>query len=137
MALAFQKFDDKLKLIFSKMKKDPERESEYRKEYVTWIFEYMQNRIEDARQDVILTLCYQLYKADYVALRSDLGRIIVEQLNREASEEERFELLKCLADSIELYMHGDYSPILNYLGNVCTLAEIMKDTEEDDDLPFD
>lgn len=136
MAFAQDLFEDKLRRILRKIEKAPEKEGEYRKRFCSWIMEYIRQRVEDARQDVMLALCYQLYQADYVSLRRDLAKIKIANLSREATEEERFELLRCLTDCIEVYIRGDYSKLLNYLGNVCTMAEVMKDTDDDSNLPF-
>lgn len=136
MAFSQDLFDDKLRRLIRKIEKNPEKEVEYRRKYVDWTFEFIRKRVEDARYEVIIALCYQLYSADYVSLRGDLAKIKIGDLSRDASKEERFELLRCLTDSIELYLKGDYSPILNYLGNVCTIAEDMADTEADSNLPF-
>lgn len=136
MAFAQDLFEDKLRRILRKIEKNPEREGEYRKQFCSWMMEYIKRRVDDARQDVMIALCYQLYQADYVSLRRDLAKIKIADLSREATEEERFELLRCLTDCIEVYIKGDYSKLLNYLGNVCTIAEVMKDTEADADLPF-
>ena len=136
MAFAQDLFEDKLRRILRKIEKAPDKEGEYRKQFCSWIMEYIRQRVEDARQDVMLALCYQLYQADYVSLRRDLAKIKIANLSREATEEERFELLRCLTDCIEVYLKGDYSKLLNYLGNVCTMAEVMKDTDDDNNLPF-
>ena len=136
MAFAQDLFEDKLRRILRKIEKAPENEGEYRKQFCSWIMEYIRQRVEDARQDVMLALCYQLYQADYVSLRRDLAKIKIADLSREATEEERFELLRCLTDCVEVYLKGDYSKLLNYLGNVCTMAEVMKDTDDDNNLPF-
>ena len=136
MAFAQDLFEDKLRRILRKIEKAPEKEGEYRKQVCSWIMEYIRQRVEDARQDVMLALCYQLYQADYVSLRRDLAKIKIANLSREATEEERFEMLRCLTDCIEVYLKGDYSKLLNYLGNVCTMAEVMKDTDDDNNLPF-
>lgn len=136
MAFSQDLFDDKLRRTIRKIEKNPEKEVEYRKKYVAWTFEFIRKRVDDARHEVILALCYQLYSADFVSLRSDLAKIKMFGLARDASKEERFELLKCLADSIELYLKGDYSILLNQLGNMCTLSEDMADTEADSNLPF-
>ena len=128
---------DKLKRVLKKIDEQPELKNELCKEYVADVFEFIRKRISDSRQEVVMMFLYNLYQADYRSLYTDLSKIKLCNLNKDASIEERFELLRSLANAIELYFKGDWSAILNQLHNTCTLADAMRDTDEDDRLPFD
>lgn len=126
----------KLKETVAKAEKNPERKDELLKSYVNDVFEFQRKRIEDARQEVICMVCFNLYEADYKALFRDLAMIKLGELHREVLPRERFEFLRCFADNIELYFKGSYVALMNQIGNMVTLSEVMEETDSANDLPF-
>lgn len=136
MAFAQELFDKKLYTTLRKIEKNPSKEAEYRKEYALWVLDYIGKRVKDAQEQVILTMCQNLYQADYTSLRADLAKICFMQLEKDATEKERVELLRCLIGSINIYLKNDYSAILNPVSNTAIINELMEETDNDDRLPF-
>lgn len=136
MAFSQDLYVEKLKRTIKNIERNPDKRNDLCKEYVTDVFDFLRRRIEDVKQEVILMTIYNLYSADTTSLYKDLAKIKIADMSKDASVKERFELLRCLVDTLELYFKGDYSAVFNQLANAHHLAEVMKDTDEDDRLPF-
>lgn len=136
MAFSPELYLAKLIDTLQKIEEHPENEIILLKKYVDDIFEFQRKRIEDARQGVISMVCFNLYEADYKKLCVDLAKIKLGNLHRETLPEERFEFLRCFADTIELYFKDSFAGLVNQVGNMVKLSEVMEDTDSDNDLPF-
>lgn len=128
MAITIERHLDQLNDMLLRMEGCPEKAEDIKREFLRSIA-----RSESERTvGVIATILSKIYDFDHNALKADLTKVIVFDAERVADENERVAFLQCIAGTIDFYMKGDYSFLLNYIDSLCWDAEDY-DCEE---LPF-
>lgn len=134
MAISKGIIDSKLNELIDNIERNPELRGQYIEELREYILKGERQNVKDAKRDVVLTMCHNLYSRDYVALKRDLAKIVFCDARCDAKETLRYELLRCLLDSIDIYVDGDYSILFNPTQNILDYMEMTGEFEED--LPF-
>lgn len=124
--MVYQEID---KLI-EKIKMCPSDTEKYARECGDKLQKYTESRVQNA----LLTIVLSLYNGQVKSLKSDIAKIILIG-GKDAEPAERANLLRCLIDSLNLFLHEDYSCLTDMceeeLERRIKYGEGIEDSEED------
>lgn len=133
MAISDALYMETLNKLVKDVKKKPSHVDELKEMCV----KEFDNFVRRKQQDVIITMLTRLYCFNYNALKKDAAMISLMELEKEASKEERMDLLRALWGSIGVYFRGDYAFLINECQRVINFHESCGEGGEDlEDLPF-
>lgn len=132
LALSDRIYKQILGELVSVVKKNPEADTTaYEKKVCAEVAKW-----EDAKAvNVIETFFLNLYNHDVDALKRDVTKVAVVG-GKDASPQERANLLRCLVGSIGLFLQDDFSSIVAMCDDLSKTYQMDEDEITEEDTPF-